>query len=93
MAVINGNDVDEITITEIKYKDHPDCTRDIVIEFPDYLGIKRISFMESGLINAIPGAMPADADDDAAVKETEDSNHVIPKVAIQFYGRLKTKFE
>lgn len=93
MAVVGPKDVDKITITEVKYKDHPDCTRDIVVEFPDYMGKKRISFIEAGLINAIPGAQPADADDTVAVKKTDDSNHVIPKVAIQFYGELKTIYE
>lgn len=94
MAKLRADEVDAITITEVKYEDMPDYTKDIVVEFPDYLdGVKRISFMEAGLINAIPGVAESDDPDQPVIKETEDSNEVIPKVAIQFYGQLKTVYE
>lgn len=82
MGVNDSVDMDEITVTEIKYKDHPETTRDIVIEFPEYMRLKKISFLEHGLINALPG-----------VTEATDSTDVIPKVAIKFFGRLKTIYK
>lgn len=79
---IDINDIDEVRIIEIRSKEYPRVTEDIVMEFPDQYGTRRFSFMKAGLTNAIPG-----------LKEAEDSTPNVPKVAIEFMGLLEIRYE
>ena len=76
---LDVRDTDKIKIRKILFnKEVDDLVKDIIIEFPEKYGIKPISFMETGLINASP----------ENIQYTEDSTDRTPKVQINFYGKL-----
>ena len=79
MKILHADDVDKVLITAYYYKDSTNC-KDVVVEFPEEYGIEPISFVETGLINAIPEI------------EAVDINVHIPRVQMNFYGKLNRVF-
>ena len=78
--ILEAQDIDDIKIIEV-INTKEDYTEDIIIELPEKYGIKPISFMETGLINAVP-----------EVIGYTDNKIQIPKVLMSFYGKFEHKF-
>ena len=76
---IELNNQNEITITEVIDKEH-NLTTDIVVEFPEYMNLKPISFAEVGLGNA-----------KGNLKESKEGT--CPITTIDFLGKLQKRYE
>ena len=79
--MIYAGDIDDIIITQVVSTEE-DYTKDIIITFPEKYGIKPISFMDIGLINAKPDIIGY-----------TNAKHEINQVLITFYGKHQYKFE
>lgn len=78
--IIKGNTENEPTITCIINRDS-DVTEDIIVEFPEGIDRKPISFMETGLLNADPNVIGY-----------TDYDSGLHKTMISFFGVHKRKY-
>lgn len=72
---MKAKDVDKITIRALT---RAGCIMDIVVEFPESMGVDPVSFAEVGLWNC-PGGMEM-------IRQTGTDS--VPRVTMDFYGKL-----